>query len=354
MENNVIFERAQFNSRRQHDGETVEAYITAVHKLAENCGFGLLKEELIRDRIVVGIRDKRLSEQLQMDSDLTLAKAIQKVRQSETVKKQQTILHSDIAGDIKANMDAINTKTKEQKQKWEQKPNNQTQRECGRCGHKQKHAWKDCPARDAEGRKCKKKGHFAAVCRTGDAVGLRKVTEIQGDTDTDDYYFLGDIETETSEPWMERIQLNRENVEFKLDCGADVTSIPERLSKAERDGKLQKPKKRLLGPGRYPLKVKGCFKANMAAKGHTTSQYIYIVSGLEHALLSRPALMALELVERVDAVMETEIDFRAAYPDVFQGLGKLKEPYHIELDQGATPVALSAPRRVPLPLRDAV
>ena len=83
-------------------------------------------------------------------------------------------------------------------------------------------------------------------------------------------------------------------------------------------------------------------------------KYIYIVSGLEHALLSRPALTALKLVERVDAVMETETDFRAAYPDVFQGLGKLKEPYHMELDHGAIPVALSAPRRVPLPLRDAV
>ncbi|KAG7482509.1 hypothetical protein JOB18_022706 [Solea senegalensis] len=70
---NVIFERAQFNSRRQQDGESAESFITSVHKLAENCGFGVLKEELVRDRIVVGIRDKRLSEQLQMDSELTLA-----------------------------------------------------------------------------------------------------------------------------------------------------------------------------------------------------------------------------------------------------------------------------------------
>ncbi|KAG7514482.1 hypothetical protein JOB18_035029 [Solea senegalensis] len=92
----------------------------------------------------------------------------------------------------------------------------------------------------------------------------------------------------------------------------------------------------------------------MAAKGHTTSQYIYIVAGLNHTLLDRPALIALKLVERVDAVMETEEDFRADYPDVFQGLGKLKEPYHIVLDQGATLVALSAPRRVRLPLKEAV
>lgn len=76
---NVIFERAQFNMRCQQEGESAETFITAVHKLAENCSFGVLKDELIRDRIVVGIKDRRLSEQLQMDSELTLAKAIQKV-----------------------------------------------------------------------------------------------------------------------------------------------------------------------------------------------------------------------------------------------------------------------------------
>lgn len=56
----------------------------------------------------------------------------------------------------------------------------------------------------------------------------------------------------------------------------------------------------------------------------------------------------------MDTVTDIETDFRPAYPDVFQGLGKLKEPYHVQLEQGAIPVALSAPQRVPLPLRDAV
>jgi len=36
-----------------------------------------------------------------MDSELTIAKAKQKVRQSETVKKQQTILHSAAGVDSK-------------------------------------------------------------------------------------------------------------------------------------------------------------------------------------------------------------------------------------------------------------
>ena len=40
-------------------------FITDLFNLAEHCNFGVLREELIRDRIVVGIRDKALSEKLQ-------------------------------------------------------------------------------------------------------------------------------------------------------------------------------------------------------------------------------------------------------------------------------------------------
>lgn len=56
---NVIFERAQFNMGCQQEGESAKEFITEVHKLAENCSFGLLKDELIRDQIVVGIKDRK-------------------------------------------------------------------------------------------------------------------------------------------------------------------------------------------------------------------------------------------------------------------------------------------------------
>ncbi len=59
---NVIFERARFNRRNQQDGESVEQYIMEIHRLADNCDYGNLKEDLIRDRLVVGIKDSRLSQ----------------------------------------------------------------------------------------------------------------------------------------------------------------------------------------------------------------------------------------------------------------------------------------------------
>ena len=72
---NLIFERARFNRRVQHEGESAETYISELYELIEFCDYGDLKEEMLRDRLVVGIRDTNLSERMQTDSALTLEKA---------------------------------------------------------------------------------------------------------------------------------------------------------------------------------------------------------------------------------------------------------------------------------------
>ena len=107
VKRNVIFERDKFNLRSQQDGESVDNFITDLYCLAEYCEFGTLRDDLIRDRIVVGIKDKKLSEQLQLDSKLTLEKAITKTRQSETVKKQQTVLQETQSDPPPASVDRL-------------------------------------------------------------------------------------------------------------------------------------------------------------------------------------------------------------------------------------------------------
>ena len=51
---NVIYERAMFNKCKQEEGETVDTFITSLYLLPEHCEYGALREEMIRDRIVVG------------------------------------------------------------------------------------------------------------------------------------------------------------------------------------------------------------------------------------------------------------------------------------------------------------
>ena len=50
---------------------------------------------MIRDRVVVGIRDSSLSEKLQLDADFTLTTAVVKGHQAEVVRKWHPLLHGE-------------------------------------------------------------------------------------------------------------------------------------------------------------------------------------------------------------------------------------------------------------------
>ena len=60
-------------------------------------------------------------------------------------------------------------------------------------------------------------------------------------------------------PWLVKVKLNGDDIEFKVDTGADVTVIPEQLYSAARDGKLQPSSLPLNGPTGESLEVCGQF-----------------------------------------------------------------------------------------------
>ena len=68
---------------------------------------------MIRDRIVVGIKDANLSVKMQLDPDLTLKKATDMARQLESVRKQQSLLRNDLCD---TTVDAVKTKTRNQRE----------------------------------------------------------------------------------------------------------------------------------------------------------------------------------------------------------------------------------------------
>ena len=91
QERNVIHERAMFHQRSQHSDESVEAYIRSLYEMAEYCDFGTAKDYCIRDRLVIGVRDKRLSKRLQVKEELTFAESVKMVRQTVIIQDQLSI-----------------------------------------------------------------------------------------------------------------------------------------------------------------------------------------------------------------------------------------------------------------------
>ena len=156
----MIFERARFNSRCQKDGESVEQFITSLYQLVEDCKYEALKDLMVRDRLVVGLRNLALSQWLQMDPDLTLEKAKILSRQREADREQQGLLHktspppedSSIAflrrGKGQAHRPAgrAGAKTKDHR----------AQSKGTQCG-KEPYSQQQCPANQVECHRCKKK-----------------------------------------------------------------------------------------------------------------------------------------------------------------------------------------------------
>lgn len=144
---NVIHERATFHRRDQRAGETVEQYVRSLYDLAEHANF-TQKEETIRDRLVLGLADKELSEKLQLQADLTLQNAVATARQHERVKHEIAQQRG-----AEGSVDRV-----QQNRRWKTsgpgpKQTRTSEVSCGKCGTS--HQVGKCPAK---GKKCHKCG----------------------------------------------------------------------------------------------------------------------------------------------------------------------------------------------------
>ena len=134
---NVIFQRAKFNQRKQHQGNPVDNFITDLCCLADRCEYRELRNEMIRDRIVVGLLDNTLSEKLQLDVRLTLETAVTIAHQSEEVHKQQTVVRGK-ATDLNTDfVDEIHSSGGVNKKKFVNKGGNTNPRGQSSLPHKQ-------------------------------------------------------------------------------------------------------------------------------------------------------------------------------------------------------------------------
>ncbi|XP_042147960.1 uncharacterized protein K02A2.6-like [Ixodes scapularis] len=367
---NIIFERAKFNRRKQEANESVEAFITDLHKLADTCEYGRLKEDLTRDRLVVGLLDVGLSEKLQLDPKLTLQTATKKARNSEIVKKQQNELRDKAeqgaaVDELRGPKGRLNYGNGPRKGGKAPVRHPTVQTSCKWCGSTRQHSKKQCPAAGKQCHNCRKTGHYATVCLSGHQhLGgepqQRPFTTKKG-TANAEAVFLGELcDKENQEPWFITATVEGRPVHFKVDTGADVSVIPPSQHDNNCMEKPKTPNKRLFGPGRTPIKAKGMFDATISWQGRSTYQQVFIVEGLQTALLGRPAIRALNVLAHLETV-ETKTqdnqtqkgkspEARPEFSSLFTGLGEMKTAYRVTLQANATPYAVAAPRRVPVPL----
>lgn len=72
---NVVYERYVFNTCMQGNDESTQSYVTRLRKLAASCEYGELTDDLIRDRLVIGLKNNGDKVRLLREKNLDLKKS---------------------------------------------------------------------------------------------------------------------------------------------------------------------------------------------------------------------------------------------------------------------------------------
>ena len=125
----------------------VVSFVNDIYAVAKHCGFGDLRDEMVRDILVAGSCDKRLLERLQLDGDFTLEKAVTSIWKMKTVHKQQALLHDKEAKQFP--IDVVKTSRRPVKNMSDtgRGSGQSRQMKCSMCGKSPNHNIEVCPAK---------------------------------------------------------------------------------------------------------------------------------------------------------------------------------------------------------------
>jgi len=384
---NVTYERYMFNRRVQEAGERFDIFIGDVRRLARSCDFAAVEESMIRDRIVVGIHDDGTRHKLLQMRDLTLAKAIDICKASETAGKQMKAMSGVDQVQSLNSKRRSTTRAGGYEKSRARDPSDDSRernispfRRCKYCNRKHEARKEACPAYGRSCRRCSMKNHFEAssVCqsKTGGHRGARRdVNEI--DTD-EELLTLGDTDADR---WYTRMKIGNRTVRFLLDCGATVNLLPEALVKSlGRLNEVRPAVATLRMFDRSELQTRGMITVTVEhiRSGRTHRLDFYVTAKHDQPLLGFKACRALELLRAVDenicvvrtasgaeaastmppsaskTTCLTEAEVLTEYADLFDGgIGLLDGEVHLDIDTSVPPVQMPL-RRLPIGVRDKV
>ena len=224
-EQNVIYERFLFNRRAQEEGESFEHFLSDLRNMVLKCDYcSSCVDSLVRDRIVLGIRDRDTQTELLKCRALTLKDCIDRCKASESAAKQTHVIRPmEEVSAIRHNFDPT--------------PNKNI-RECRFCGGNHPFKREACPAYNKKCMKCQKMNHFARKClQTNQFEGsrprrsapqqIRQITQ----SDSDEADFVNTVERSGSAKDIKcKLAINGTALNFLIDTGVSVNLLPQRFA----------------------------------------------------------------------------------------------------------------------------
>ena len=190
--NKQVVDRYNFFTRSRRSKESIEEYIEDLKKMGASCGFGHITNSLIRDRVIVDLKDKNLRNKLFEIQNLDLFTLKTAIKEHETLVQQNSKASKKDTAEVKkynshrphisnienANNNSNSTKLPEQSQ--QNLMNKVTRKPCWRC--KEQHPIKSCPAWGMKCGNCGERNHYTYCCQTGNDNQARGTNVLKTNT----------------------------------------------------------------------------------------------------------------------------------------------------------------------------
>lgn len=371
---NVIYDRYMFNTRDQQEEETFDKFLTSVRKLITACAYGDFEKDMLRDRIVLGIRDGKLRKKLLLMSKLTYEMAVTTCRTEEASRKQMEKIRPKKEENMFDNhqlskQNRENTKFFS-KNNSNNQINNDIKNKCSRCNYN--HRKGNCPAHGKKCNKCNGINHFAAVCKSKNVNNLENDSNSPDESQSEDELFTHGITeikscnllTKSKQIWTEKIYIKTGMIEFKLDTGSEVNILPfalfDRLNEESKKNMIETKNKIRAYGGQIISPVGICFLECVFENKKLLLEF-YIIKENFCAILGLNACEQFGFVKRThnlirehgNTLFDSKEEFINKNMDIFEGLGKFPKKYDICLREQAIP-KIQLPRRIPTKLRQSV
>lgn len=233
-----IAENFKFHQRRQTEGESVQQFAAALHKLSLHCKFGNNLKTALRNQLVFGLSSKKIQTRLLEKRELTYEEALQIATTMELSEQGATSLQNGgTVGSIAAAIEYLQAGKKSSKKSVDKNNNNNFVKKrlaLTNSSHKNNVNSKQANKINTKTVKCFRcgKGHFASQCTLsrdircsgcGGSGHLVKMCFKKKETANQLDEVLQLEHSDHRDKFFCTFAVNNKNIRFEVDSGSAVT-----------------------------------------------------------------------------------------------------------------------------------